>query len=240
MKRLMSEVREEGNVLLFMDEVHTLIGAGGAEGAVDASNILKPALARGELQMIGATTITEYRKHIEKDAALERRFQPVMVEEPTTEEAIAILKGVKTNYETHHRVLISEEAIEAAVSLSARYINDRNLPDKAIDLVDEAAAALSMEQPVLSEGIMALEQQKKTLIEEIDELLEAGDFEGVGKKKREQTLLEEKINRQQKARDRKEKQQEKTVTADDIAKVVALWTKIPVKKLAEKESERLL
>ena len=240
MKRLMSEVREEGNVLLFMDEVHTLIGAGGAEGAVDASNILKPALARGELQMIGATTITEYRKHIEKDAALERRFQPVMVEEPTTEEAIAILKGVKTNYETHHRVLISEEAIEAAVSLSARYINDRNLPDKAIDLVDEAAAALSMEQPVLSEGIMALEQQKKALAEEIDELLEAGDFEGVGEKKREQTLLEEKINRQQKARDRKEKQQEKTVTADDIEKVVALWTKIPVKKLAEKESERLL
>ena len=240
MKRLMSEVREEGNVLLFMDEVHTLIGAGGAEGAVDASNILKPALARGELQMIGATTITEYRKHIEKDAALERRFQPVMVEEPTTEEAIAILKGVKTNYETHHRVLISEEAIEAAVSLSARYINDRNLPDKAIDLVDEAAAALSMEQSVLSEGIMALEQQKKALAEEIDELLEAGDFEGVGEKKREQTLLEEKINRQQKARDRKEKQQEKTVTADDIEKVVALWTKIPVKKLAEKESERLL
>ena len=239
-KRLMAEVREAGDVILFMDEVHTLIGAGGAEGAVDASNILKPALARGELQMIGATTITEYRKHIEKDAALERRFQPVMVEEPTTKEAIAILRGIREKYEAHHRVIISEEAIEAAVRLSSRYINDRNLPDKAIDLIDEAAAALSMAMPSGLEGILSLEQQIKSIDDKIDQLLEAGSYEEVGDKRRERSLLEENIKKQKRAIEKKAEQKKKTVTEEDIAGVVALWTKIPVKKLAEKESERLL
>ena len=240
MKRLMTEVRQTGNVLLFMDEVHTLIGAGGAEGAVDASNILKPSLARGELQMIGATTLTEYRKHIEKDAALERRFQPVTVEEPTIEEAIAILQGVKEKYEEHHGVEISEEAIEAAVQFSARYLNDRNLPDKAIDLMDEAAAALAMKAPLVSNTIAQWEEQKEALEGEIDLLLEQGEFLKAGALKKEQTALEEKLKRQKRLAERKGKQKEKTVTQEDVAEIVALWTKIPVKKLAEKESERLL
>lgn len=240
MKRLMTEVRQTGNVLLFMDEVHTLIGAGGAEGAVDASNILKPSLARGELQMIGATTLTEYRKHIEKDAALERRFQPVTVEEPTIEEAIAILQGVKEKYEEHHGVEISEEAIEAAVQFSARYLNDRNLPDKAIDLMDEAAAALAMKAPLVSNTIAQWEEQKEALEGEIDRLLEQGEFLKAGALKKEQTTLEEKLKRQKRLAERKGKQKEKTVTQEDVAEIVALWTKIPVKKLAEKESERLL
>ena len=240
MKRLMTEVRQTGNVLLFMDEVHTLIGAGGAEGAVDASNILKPSLARGELQMIGATTLTEYRKHIEKDAALERRFQPVTVEEPTIEEAIAILQGVKEKYEEHHGVEISEEAIEAAVQFSARYLNDRNLPDKAIDLMDEAAAALAMKAPLVSNTIAQWEEQKEALEGEIDLLLEQGEFLKAGALKKEQTTLEEKLKRQKRLAERKGKQKEKTVTQEDVAEIVALWTKIPVKKLAEKESERLL
>ncbi len=240
MKRLMTEVRQTGNVLLFMDEVHTLIGAGGAEGAVDASNILKPSLARGELQMIGATTLTEYRKHIEKDAALERRFQPVTVEEPTIEEAIAILQGVKEKYEEHHGVEISEEAIEAAVQFSARYLNDRNLPDKAIDLMDEAAAALAMKAPLVSNTIAQWEEQKEALEGEIDLLLEQGEFLKAGALKKKQTALEEKLKRQKRLAERKGKQKEKTVTQEDVAEIVALWTKIPVKKLAEKESERLL
>ena len=240
MKRLMTEVRQTGNVLLFMDEVHTLIGAGGAEGAVDASNILKPSLARGELQMVGATTLTEYRKHIEKDAALERRFQPVTVEEPTIEEAIAILQGVKEKYEEHHGVEISEEAIEAAVQFSARYLNDRNLPDKAIDLMDEAAAALAMKAPLVSNTIAQWEEQKEALEGEIDLLLEQGEFLKAGALKKEQTTLEEKLKRQKRLAERKGKQKEKTVTQEDVAEIVALWTKIPVKKLAEKESERLL
>ena len=167
-KRLMKEVKEEGNILLFMDEVHTLIGAGGAEGAIDASNILKPSLARGELQLIGATTITEYRKHIEKDAALERRFQPVTVEEPEEEEAIRILEGIKDKYEEHHKVTITKEAVEAAVLLSARYINDRNLPDKAIDLIDEASAAIRLkkiEKPqLLGEMEARIEELSRFLI----------------------------------------------------------------------------
>ena len=240
MKRLMADVRREGNVILFMDEVHTLIGAGGAEGAVDASNILKPALARGELQMIGATTLTEYRKYIEKDAALERRFQPVAVEEPTIQEAIAILQGVKEKYEEHHGVEISTEAIEAAVQLSARYLNDRNLPDKAIDLMDEAAAALSMKIPLVSHAITLLEEKKKEMEMEIDTYLEQGEFLKAGQRKKEEEALEENLKRQKRLEERRNHRKEKTVTQEDVAEIVALWTKIPVKKLAEKESERLL
>lgn len=240
MKRLMADVRREGNVILFMDEVHTLIGAGGAEGAVDASNILKPALARGELQMIGATTLTEYRKYIEKDAALERRFQPVAVEEPTIQEAIAILQGVKEKYEEHHGVEISAEAIEAAVQLSARYLNDRNLPDKAIDLMDEAAAVLSMKMPLVSHAITLLEEKKKEMEMEIDTYLEQGEFLKAGQRKKEEEALEENLKRQKRLEERRNHRKEKTVTQEDVAEIVALWTKIPVKKLAEKESERLL
>ena len=239
-KRLMKEVKEEGNILLFMDEVHTLIGAGGAEGAIDASNILKPALARGELQMIGATTITEYRKHIEKDAALERRFQPVSVEEPKEEEAIAILEGVKEKYEEHHQVSITKEAVEAAVQLSARYINDRNLPDKAIDLMDEASAAIRLKKIEKPMAMQELEDEIKAMEESIEDLILEEDFVAAGNCKRAKKELEAKLLKQQKAYDKKCQQKQYIVTAEDIAQVVAGWTKIPVKKLAEKESDRLL
>ena len=239
-KRLMKEVKEEGNILLFMDEVHTLIGAGGAEGAIDASNILKPALARGELQMIGATTITEYRKHIEKDAALERRFQPVSVEEPKEEEAIAILEGVKEKYEEHHQVIITKEAIEAAVQLSARYINDRNLPDKAIDLMDEASAAIRLKKIEKPMAMQELEEEIKAMEESIEDLILEEDFVAAGNCKRAKKELEAKLLKQKKAYDKKCQQKQYIVTAEDIAQVVAGWTKIPVKKLAEKESDRLL
>ncbi len=239
-KRLMREVREEGNILLFMDEVHTLIGAGGAEGAIDASNILKPALARGELQMIGATTLSEYRKHIEKDAALERRFQPVTVEEPTTEEAIAILEGVREEYEKHHHVRISQEAIEAAVHLSSRYINDRNLPDKAIDLMDEAAAALSLKQEEKPESIRKLEEEIQKLGSELEQLIRKEQFADAGICKRNQDEIRRKLLRMEKSYSKKEADNPAVVREEDIAEVVSAWTKIPIKKLAEKESDRLL
>ena len=239
-KRLMREVREEGNVLLFMDEVHTLIGAGGAEGAIDASNILKPALARGELQMIGATTIGEYRRHIEKDAALERRFQPVTVEEPAIEEAVAILEGIKDQYEKHHQVKISHEAVLAAVQLSARYINDRNLPDKAIDLMDEAAAALSLGKNEKPENIRKLEKEIEALGSQMEAWIRSQDYAQAGACKRKQKELMEKLAKSCQALARREASHPQVVTEEDIASVVAAWTKIPVKKLAEKESERLL
>ncbi|MBR5316768.1 MAG: ATP-dependent Clp protease ATP-binding subunit [Lachnospiraceae bacterium] len=239
-KKLMKEVKEEGDILLFMDEVHTLIGAGGAEGAIDASNILKPALARGELQMIGATTITEYRKHIEKDAALERRFQPVTVEEPEEEEAIRILEGIKERYEEHHKVTITKEAAEAAVRLSARYINDRNLPDKAIDLIDEASAAIRLRKIEKPQALIELEMEIKELDEQIEDLMIAEEFAQAGILKRQQKELMVKQAKLLKAYEKKCQAKQYVVTEEDIAGVVALWTKIPVKKLAEKESDRLL
>ena len=239
-KKLMKEVKEEGNILLFMDEVHTLIGAGGAEGAIDASNILKPALARGELQLIGATTITEYRKHIEKDAALERRFQQVLVEEPEEDEAIRILEGIKEKYEEHHRVIITQEAIEAAVQLSARYINDRNLPDKAIDLMDEASAAIRLQKMEKPEALQELEKQVKELEEQVEELLIEEEFAKAGACKLQAKELKLKLEKQQKNYQKKSQNKEYIVSSEDIAEVVAGWTKIPVKKLAEKESDRLL
>ncbi len=239
-KRVIKEVIADGNVLLFLDEIHTIIGAGGAEGAIDASNILKPSLARGEIQLIGATTITEYRKYIEKDAALERRFQPVSVEEPTEQEAIRILEGVSPKYEEHHKVKILPEAIEAAVRLSARYINDRNLPDKAIDLIDEASSAIRLRGMKVPENLKTMEEEIKDMDLQIERSIKFEAYGQAGEIKREQDKL---IKKYQKAKERHEKNQiEKAmiVTENDIAEVVALWTKIPVKKLAEKESERLL
>lgn len=239
-KRVIREVIQAGNVLLFLDELHTLIGAGGAEGAIDASNILKPSLARGELQLIGATTVAEYRKYIEKDAALERRFQPVMVEEPTEEEAIGILMGIREKYEEHHGVKISDEAIVAAVKLSERYINDRNLPDKAIDLIDEAAAALSLQGMELPQNIKDME----TEIEHYDVLIERSmkfeAFTQAGEQQREKEQLVRKYHRALDRYHKKKQEHSLTVTEQNIAEAVALWTKIPVSRLTEKESTRLL
>lgn len=239
-KRVIKEVIEDGNVLLFLDELHTLIGAGGAEGAIDASNILKPSLARGEIQLIGATTISEYRKHIEKDAALERRFQPVTVEEPTLEEAIAIVKGIRSKYEEHHGVTIADEAVEAAVAMSARYINDRNLPDKAIDLIDEAASALRLNNMGTSSKMKELQQQIKDLNGQLEEAFKAEEYAEAGIIRR---RLDELHKKQTQLADREKKSKSKKeycVTENDIASVVSSWTKIPVNKLEEKESERLL
>ncbi len=239
-KRVVSEVKEDGEILLFMDEIHTIIGAGGAEGALDAANILKPSLARGEIQLIGATTVEEYRKHIEKDAALERRFQPVMVEEPTEEESIEILEGLKKRYEEHHRVVIAREAIEAAVRLSARYINDRFLPDKAIDLLDEASSKLRLGVYTEPEEIGRLEEEIKRLEQQKEAAIKSEAYEKAGEIKKKQTKRREKIERIRE-KWQKEKTQKKLVLGEnEIADIVSDWTKIPVRKLAQEESERLL
>ncbi len=239
-KKVIQEVYEAGNVILFLDEMHTIIGAGGAEGAIDASNILKPALARGELQLIGATTITEYSKYVEKDAALERRFQSVMVEEPTTEQAIAILEGIAPGYEEHHKVTITREAVEAAVKLSERYINDRNLPDKAIDLMDEAAAAIRLAGMQKDHKEQELSEQISEMDEQIEQLLKDGEIEQAGALTKEQDKLVKKYKRAVAGNRKKEAEKTYLVGENDIARVVASWTKIPVKKLTEKEGERLL
>lgn len=238
-KKVLAEVMNDGEVLLFIDEIHTIIGAGGAEGAIDASNILKPSLARGEIQLIGATTIEEYRKYIEKDSALERRFQPVTVEEPSEEEAYEILKGLRGRYEEHHRVTITDGALLAAVRLSARYINDRFLPDKAIDLIDEASSKLRLTVFVEPEEIKVLEQEIEELEKRKEEAISAENYEKAGEIKKRQIKKREKV---EKARDKWQK--EKTgrklvVTEGEIADVVSGWTKIPVRKLEEEESERL-
>lgn len=238
-KKVLAEVMEDGEVLLFIDEIHTIIGAGGAEGAIDASNILKPSLARGELQLIGATTIEEYRKYIEKDSALERRFQPVTVEEPSEEETFEILKGLRGRYEDHHKVVIADEALSAAVKLSARYINDRFLPDKAIDLIDEASSKLRLTNFVEPEEIKALEKDIENLEKQKEAAIKAEAYEKAGDIKKKQAKKQEKI---EKLRDKwqKEKTTRKlTVTENEIADVVSGWTKIPVRKLEEEESERL-
>ncbi len=239
-KKVIKEVADDGNIILFVDEMHTLIGAGGAEGAIDASNILKPSLARGEIQMIGATTITEYRKYVEKDAALERRFQPVNVDEPTNEEAMEILKGIVSKYEEHHKVTITPEAIKAAVDLSERYINDRNLPDKAIDLIDEAASAVRLRTMGVSPKVKELEEQIKELDGKIEESLKTADFKAAGEFNKEQSALLTKLNRVKNAEKKKQMSSGFIVNENDIAEVVAEWTRIPVKKIAEKESEKLL
>lgn len=238
-KRVLSEVMENGDVLLFIDEIHTIIGAGGAEGALDASNILKPSLARGELQLIGATTIEEYRKYIEKDSALERRFQPVTVEEPAEDETYEILKGLRGHYEEHHNVTITDEALKAAVKLSARYINDRFLPDKAIDLIDEASSKLRLTNFVEPAQIKELEQEIAALERQKEAAIKAEAYEKAGEIKKKQQKRREKI---EKARDKwqKEKVSRRLVVGEnEIADVVSGWTRIPVKKLEEEESERL-
>ncbi|MBQ7775436.1 MAG: ATP-dependent Clp protease ATP-binding subunit [Lachnospiraceae bacterium] len=239
-KKVVKEVIADGNVILFLDEMHTIIGAGGAEGAIDASNILKPSLARGEIQLIGATTVAEYRKHVMKDAALERRFQPVNVEEPTVEEAIAILDGIKGKYEDHHQVIISREAVEAAVKLSERYINDRNLPDKAIDLIDEASSAARLAGTDSNDKLRELQLEIGNYDVLMGDALQAGDFEEVSRLKSLQDLLVQKLKKAEKKASKQKEPERITISEEDIARVVAMWTKIPVQKLAEKESERLL
>lgn len=239
-KRVIREVIEAGNVILFLDELHTLIGAGGAEGAIDASNILKPSLARGEIQLIGATTVAEYRKYIEKDAALERRFQPVSVDEPTEEEAIRILLGIREKYEQHHNVRISDEAVVSAVKLSARYINDRNLPDKAIDLIDEAAAALSLRGMSTPPALTKLEEEIAECEKQMEHSMKFEDFARAGELHRQKEELQKKYNRALERFRKKQAENQLTVSENDIAAAVAMWTRIPVSKLTEKESQRLL
>ena len=236
-KRVIKEVSQDGSILLFIDELHTLIGAGGAEGAMDAANILKPALARGEIQIMGATTIVEYRKYIEKDAALERRFQPVMVEEPTEAETLDILEGVVDKYEEHHNVTITKEALAAAVKLSVRYINDRFLPDKAIDVMDEAASHAKLGSSVKSKELIEKEKKNAQLDIEKEEAIIAEDYDEAMKIKQAQEVNREKIA---KLMEQQEKNKQKVeVTESDIAKVIALWTKIPVEKLDMEEASKL-
>ena len=239
-KKVLAEVRESGNVLLFIDEIHTIIGAGGAEGAIDASNILKPSLARGEIQLIGATTLEEYRKYIEKDAALERRFQPVMVDEPTEAESIEILKGLRSRYEEHHKVTIQDEALVAAVRLSARYINDRFLPDKAIDLIDEASSKLRLTVYTEPEEIKKLEAEIKKLEGQKEEAIKAEAYEKAGEIKKKQQKKQEKIEKIREKWEKEKNSRKLVVGENEIADIVSDWTKIPVRKLAEEESERLL
>ncbi len=239
-KKVLKEVTEDGNIILFLDELHTIIGAGGAEGAIDASNIMKPSLARGEIQLIGATTIAEYRKYIEKDAALERRFQPVTVEEPTEEEAVRILEGIKGKYEAHHHVNITPEAVEAAVRLSSRYINDRNLPDKAIDLIDEAAASARLHALDVPDKAKEISDRIHEMDREMERAIRMEAFDQMAEIKKQQDTLVKKYDRLMKKREKQEEGNTLSIGENEIAEVVAQWTKIPVQKLAEKESERLL
>ena len=238
-KKVIREVVAAGNILLFLDEIHTIIGAGGAEGAMDASNILKPYLARGELQLIGATTIEEYRKYIEKDAALERRFQPVVVEEPSEEESIKILEGLRELYEKHHQVKITDEGIEAAVKLSERYISDRFLPDKAIDLMDEAAAKVRLERVKTVEPLQKLQLQIRELEEELEEAVQKMELEKATELKRRREELQEEYTKLQEKASKDSRRRKPQVGENEIAEVVSQWTKIPVKKLAEAETAKL-
>jgi ATP-dependent Clp protease ATP-binding subunit ClpC len=240
LKKVMDEIRQSGNVILFIDELHTLIGAGGAEGAIDASNILKPSLARGELQCIGATTTDEYRKYIEKDAALERRFQPIKVEEPTLEESILILKGLRDRYEAHHRVTITDEAIEEAVKLSHRYIPDRFLPDKGIDLIDEAASKVRLRSYTIPPNLKELELKLDETRKEKDAAVQSQEFEKAASLRDSEQRLREELETLKKEWKEKQGQENTEVTIEDIAQIVASWTGIPVSKLADEETERLL
>ncbi len=240
LKKVMDEIRQAGNIILFIDELHTLIGAGGAEGAIDASNILKPSLARGELQCIGATTLDEYRKYIEKDAALERRFQPIQVDEPTLDESIQILKGLRDRYEAHHRVSISDEAIEQAVKLSDRYISDRFLPDKAIDLIDEAGSKVRLRSFTTPPNLKELEQKLESIRNEKDASVQSQEFEKAASLRDTEQRLREELEETKKAWKQEQGKENSAVTVEDIAMVVSSWTGVPVSKLAQEESERLL
>ena len=239
MKRMIREVRSAGNIILFLDELHTMIGAGGAEGAIDAANILKPALARGELQLIGATTLTEYRKYIEKDAALERRFQPVTVEEPSEEECITILKGLQKKYEVHHKVRITDAAMEAAVHLSCRYINDRFLPDKALDVLDESCSRVKLRGFKVPENIRKMEAECKALGIEKEESLKAGNIEEASFLHNQQKDVQKKLEQAKARFDKKNTGKVADVTEEDVMDVISAWTKIPLQRLSESESSRL-
>ena len=238
-RNVVNEVRENRGVLLFIDELHTIIGAGGAEGALDASNILKPSLSRGEIQLIGATTLEEYRKYIEKDAALERRFQPVTVEEPTEEEALEILKGLRPYYEKHHGVVIEDSALEAAVKMSVRYITDRFLPDKAIDIIDEAASKVQIGGYRASAGTEPLEQEIRDAEAEKEEAIKHADIEKAREARRRQNEAKEKLEKYRIREERKNKRKPLTVTENSVADIVSDWTKIPVQRLTEGETKRL-
>lgn len=240
MKRLLFEVKNEGNTILFLDEIHTMIGAGGAEGAIDASNIMKPSLARGEIQLIGATTIEEYRKYIEKDAALERRFQPVVVEEPTKEETVDILNGLKGKLEEHHGIVFTENAIVSAVDLAKRYVHDRYFPDKAIDLIDEAASRKNIEAIAMPEQIKKLEESIESLKEQKEASLIKGNLKKASEYKQQQTKKEQMLEKQMQKWQRAKAKKENFVDESDIAEVISMWTKIPVKQLEKKEQQRLL
>jgi ATP-dependent Clp protease ATP-binding subunit ClpC len=239
MKRMIQEVRNAGNVILFLDEVHTIIGAGGAEGAIDASNILKPSLARGEIQLIGATTISEYRKHIEKDAALERRFQPIMLEEPSEEMCLDILLGIRSKYEEHHHVEIEDEALHAAVTLSKRYINDRFLPDKAIDVLDEACSKVSLKGFKVPDSIYEMDRKLEIYAEQMEAAIRNGQMDQASEIRKEREETEKKLVQTRKRFDRRMQGRKLKVTEADVADVVSQWTKIPVQKLAESDSARL-
>lgn len=239
MKGLISEVEADGDIILFLDELHTMIGAGGAEGAIDASSILKPALARGELQLIGATTIAEYRKYIEKDAALERRFQPITVEKPSKEQCMDILKGIQPKYEAHHKVKLTEEALKAAVELSERYITDRNLPDKAIDVLDEACAHVSLTGYKVPAHLTEMEDEKKQLGLQKESAIKEGDFEEASKIQKKQQELKKKIESTRKRFDKKMASSNPEVSVEDIAAIVSSWSKIPVQKLQQSDTQRL-
>lgn len=239
-KKVIKEVNEAGNIILFIDEMHTIIGAGGAEGAIDASNILKPSLARGELQLIGATTISEYHKYVEKDPALERRFQQVHIEEPSKEETYNILKGIAHKYEEHHRVTIEDGALLACVELSERYINDRNLPDKAIDLMDEASAAARLKAPINTKKQIEAENKYNEICTMLESALQEGDIAKAQILKKEQEKQLKKVEKLAQKGQEMAKARDVIVTENDIANVVSMWTKVPVKKLTEKESDRLM
>ncbi len=238
-KKVIREVVGAGNILLFMDELHTIIGAGGAEGAMDASNILKPHLARGEFQMIGATTVEEYRKYIERDAALERRFQPVMVEEPDIEQTLEILKGLRRFYEKHHQVVITDEGLEAAAKLSDRYVSDRFLPDKAIDLMDEAAAKVRLEGVKTSTNLQDIRIEINRVTEEMEEAIQKMELQEASELRKEKEALQAEYEKLQKKAKKSMKRKRAEVGENEIAEVVSQWTKIPVKRLAEEESARL-
>ena len=240
LKKSMEEIRQAGDIILFIDEIHTIIGAGAAEGSIDASNILKPVLARGELQTIGATTIDEYRKHIEKDAALERRFQPITIDEPSVEDTIKILEGLRDKYEAHHRVKISDEALKAAAELSHRYISDRFLPDKAIDLIDEAASKIRLQMVTAPEDLKDLEEELEKLAKEKEESISLQDFERAAEIRDKEKDIQEALDDRHKDWDKKKEIKDAIVEDEEIAAIVSDWTGIPVTKLKEEESERLL
>ena len=240
LKKVMEEIKNNPDIIIFIDEIHTIIGAGGAEGAIDASNILKPALSRGAIQCIGATTIDEYRKHIEKDTALERRFQPIIVGEPTKEETLEILKGLRDKYESHHRVKITNDALHAAVDLADRYITDRFMPDKAIDLIDEAAAKIRIESLVAPPNLKEIEEEIETVVKEKEESIRIQDFEKAARLRDDEKKLKDELSQIKKEWTTNNQVNSLTVSEENIANVVSSWTKIPVEKLTEKESDKLL